>query len=214
MEWLSIIIYNLTIVFKIMIKKQSDNQFVMTSFTFYVGFYTDSQTIIKLCHSQTDDSQTMSSNSNPKHDKNTQIIESKELKGSSAVVQLLVIQMWFMDLQHWCYGNANYPATCAPIESEPAFKPGLRWCVWYMKGWKALVYSKFSCMLHFGSLTELRYQMKNIYLHSPWFRGLNTCFFDSIVQCSLWAPSHLTTQRWQRPPLWLLGHLPQGLVLR
>ena len=36
-----------------MIKKQSDNQFVMTSFTFYVGFYTDSQTIIKLCHSQT-----------------------------------------------------------------------------------------------------------------------------------------------------------------
>lgn len=96
----------------------------------------------------------MSSNSNPKHDENTQITESKELKGSSVVIQLLVIQMWFMDLRHWCYGNANYPATCAPIESEPAFKPGLTWFVWYMKGWKALIYSKVSCMLHFGSLVD------------------------------------------------------------
>lgn len=38
MEWLSIIVYNLAIVLKIMIKKQSDNQFVMTNFTFYVSF--------------------------------------------------------------------------------------------------------------------------------------------------------------------------------
>ena len=59
-----------------------------------------------------------------------------------------------MDLQHWCYGNANYPATYAPIESDPAFKPGLRWFAWYMKDWKALIYSKFSCMLHFGSLVD------------------------------------------------------------
>ena len=70
------------------------------------------------------------------------------------VIQLLVIQIWFMDLQHWCYGNANYPATYAPIESDPAFKPGLRWFAWYMKDWKALIYSKFSCMLHFGSLVD------------------------------------------------------------
>lgn len=42
----------------------------------------------------------------------------------------------------------------APIESDPAFKPGLRWFAWYMKDWKALIYSKFSCMLHFGSLVD------------------------------------------------------------
>ena len=47
MEWLSII-HNLTIVLKIMIKKQSNNQFVMANFTFYMGFYTDDRE--SCCH--------------------------------------------------------------------------------------------------------------------------------------------------------------------
>lgn len=121
-----------------------------------------------------------------------------------------------MDLQHWCYRNANYPATYAPIESDPAFKPGLRWFAWYMKDWKALIYSKFSCMLHFGSLVDWTEVLDKKYwsAFSVISRFEHMLFFYSISQCSLWAPSHLTTQRWLRPPLWLHGHLPQGLALR